>query len=385
MSEYFIYYTESSIVCLILFAIMLGHDLLNVDRQEKQIKYDRSLVAFMLYFISDLFCAATVAGLIFQDTNAAFLINFLDCLFMSYITYSWLQYVMAAEQARYMIRPVNRFAVAIPLIVSAVVMIIIFVSDPSKLIGDGFSPTPLFYVFLVTVPIIYIVSSMIYALRHVRDEKDPVEKRMHLLIGIFPSVVIFGGLLQVIVLPEVPVFCFACTILMVVFYIQSMESQISLDPLTGLNNRGQLHRYVTQDSNLRREGKRTFVIMLDINDFKLINDGFGHSEGDHALVILSQALKKAIGRAGMPLFLSRYGGDEFILLVHPDETQDPEKVISDIRSCLEEECISKGLPYRITVAAGCEELAEENDTFHKCLERADQKMYKDKELFKRTA
>ena len=58
MSSYFIYYTEASIVCVVIFAIMLVWDLLSVDKQEKQIKYDRTLIAFLLYFLSDGLWAA---------------------------------------------------------------------------------------------------------------------------------------------------------------------------------------------------------------------------------------------------------------------------------------------------------------------------------------
>ena len=53
MSSYFIYYTEASIVCVIIFGIMLVWDLFSIDKQEKQIKYDHALIAFMLYFVSD--------------------------------------------------------------------------------------------------------------------------------------------------------------------------------------------------------------------------------------------------------------------------------------------------------------------------------------------
>ena len=64
MSDYSIYYTESNIVCLILFGIMLAHDLFRVDRQEKQLKFDRALVAFMLYFITDPLWAGVISGVL---------------------------------------------------------------------------------------------------------------------------------------------------------------------------------------------------------------------------------------------------------------------------------------------------------------------------------
>ena len=50
---------------------------------------------------------------------------------------------------------------------------------------------------------------------------------------------------------------------MLIIYIQSLENRISIDPLTGLNNRGQLHRYIAQENALFREGKKTYVMMIN--------------------------------------------------------------------------------------------------------------------------
>ena len=76
MSEYFIYYTESNIVCIIIFSIMLFHNLFSVDRQEKQIKYDYALIAFMLYFLIDAVWASVLAGVLPKNRFAVLAINF---------------------------------------------------------------------------------------------------------------------------------------------------------------------------------------------------------------------------------------------------------------------------------------------------------------------
>ena len=62
MIEYFTYYASSNIVGVIIFGIMLAHDCLGVDRQEKQLKYDQVLIAFILYFISDAIWSGVDAG-----------------------------------------------------------------------------------------------------------------------------------------------------------------------------------------------------------------------------------------------------------------------------------------------------------------------------------
>ena len=84
---YFIYYTEASIVCVILFGIMLGRDILSADRQEKQIRFDRALIAFMLYFISDALWAAIIAGIMPRNRFTVVATNFSNYVIMAAITY----------------------------------------------------------------------------------------------------------------------------------------------------------------------------------------------------------------------------------------------------------------------------------------------------------
>ena len=382
MSDYFIYYTESTIICLIIFGIMLVHDLFNVDRQEKQVKYDNALIAFMLYFVSDNFWAAVIAGVIPKNSFTLIVPNILNFMFLAYITYSWLQYALAVQQTPDRNRPLKRFAIAFPLIISTVVLAALFLVSPRSVIDESGKLTHLYFSFLITVPVIYIAASILYAVRRAGKEKNPTLKRQFYYVGLFPLVVVFGGILQIMVLPDTPIFCYSCTILMLIFYIQSMEDQISLDPLTGLNNRGQLHRFISQDSSLFREGLKTYVVMMDVNDFKQINDNYGHSEGDHALTIIAESLKKASGSRKLPVFIARYGGDEFLLIVHSNGEGSVEDLIKELRSQLQNISVKAGIPYRITLAIGFDELGRKGDTITDCLRRADAKAYEDKAKFK---
>ena len=382
MSEFYIFYTESNIVCVIIFGIMYTHDLLSVDRQEKQIKYDRALLAFMLYFLSDAFWAAVVEGIVPFTKFTVIISNLLNYFLMAGITYTWLSFVMAVEQVPYRNRIINRFAIASPFLVSTIALIATYLLAPHTLIDDALEVRPLFNVFLVGAPYINIIAIIFFTMKKAKDERNPIEKRKHLYIGLFPLMVIAGGLVEMLLMPDTPIFCFSSTILMLLIYIQSMEAQISLDPLTQLNNRGQLMRYVSQRSNLYRADRATYVIMLDINDFKAINDNFGHAEGDRALTITAGALKKAISRHSMPAFLGRYGGDEFILIIHPESENDPTTLIAEIRERIESDCLSDGTPYIISISAGYDKLISEQDSFQQCIQRADHKLYLDKEYSK---
>ena len=382
MTSFFIHYAGTNIFCIIIFMILLLHDVFNIDRQEKQIKYDRALIAFIFYFAVDCVWAALIAKKI-PVTRFNVVSNTLcTYLGMVLITYTWLEYVLAVEQVEYRNDLKFRLALSLPFIISMVIMVITYISNPGFLISDNLEVTENFNFFLVGAPYINLIAVMYYTIRRVMKEENQAEKSKHLLIGFFPLLVVAGGLFEMIFYPYEPIFCCTSTILMLVFFIQMIQRQVSVDPLTGLNNRGQLLRYVEQRSNIHKDNRLTYVIMIDINDFKVINDTYGHAEGDRALRILSDSLKKVVGNHNMPVFLGRYGGDEFIIIVHPQSRSEMEPFIKELRNELEDECRNNNTEFMLSIGIGYDELLEEPDTFQKCMQRADQKLYQDKRNIK---
>ena len=233
---------------------------------------------------------------------------------------------------------------------------------------------PLFTLYLSLVPDLYMILILFYTIRRARREENPVEKQKHLFIGALPLMVSVSGLVGEMINPYAPTFCFASLILMLIFYIEAVELRVSQDPLTQLNNRGQLERYCAQRGNLYLENRRTAVVMMDIDKFKTINDTHGHAEGDRALIIVSDALKKVVNRHSMPSFLCRYGGDEFILIAHPQSISEIDGLIGEIR----EEVHRARVGYPLSISAGYDELQGGTDTIQRCIQRADKKLYVDK-------
>ena len=382
MQDYFIYYASANIVGTIIFGVMLAHDRFSVDRQEKQLKYDQTLVAFMLYFISDTIWAAVDSELINKTQLPVSITNYVNFILMTGITYSWLKYVMAVEKLEKRNRLAVKHAIVFPFAVSAIILLVLFIAAPHVLLEDSLSVTPVFDGFMIVTPSIYIVAVIMYALKEIKREDDPIERRKHFYIAFFPVMLVAGGLLQMIFMPTLPLFCYAGTIFMLIFHMKTTDDQISTDPLTKLNNRSQLIRYVAQESNMRIEGRATYVVMMDINDFKKINDNLGHAEGDMALVLFAKALVDTIKNCNMPMFLGRFGGDEFVLIAHPIKKEEIDALIEEIRSNVRKECLKEEKPYIISAGIGYDELLNPPDTFQKCMQRADSKLYLDKEYCK---
>ena len=383
MSDYFIYYASTNIVGAIIFGIMLIHDCLGVDRQEKQIKYDHSLIAFMLYFISDAIWAGFDSGVFPASRLSALITNFANFVIMTGIIYCWLRFVLAVEEVPNRNSMKLRLLLSLPFRISVLVLVVTYIINPLLLIDENLKSTRVFDLFLAIVPYIYLIAIIVYTIKKARHTEDPIEKKKHLYIGFFPILVVVGGLLQMLLMPTLPIFCFSSNIFMLIFFIKSIDSQISTDPLTKLNNRGQFVRYISQESNLRIDGRKTFAIMMDINDFKMINDTYGHAEGDKALIILSQALVHAVRNQNMPLFLGRYGGDEFVMIAHPEENNEIEDLIGTIRNFVTAKCQKENKPYILSIGIGYDEYLDNQEAFSKCMQRADEKLYTDKKNCKK--
>ena len=120
----------------------------------------------------------------------------------------------------------------------------------------------------------------------------------------------------------------------------------------------------------------------DINDFKLINDTFGHAEGDSALVIVAQSLVRTVQNHSYQVFLGRYGGDEFVLIAHPVSDDEIPELEKEIRECIRLRCKNDHKPYILSVGIGYDKLLEGEDSLQKCMQRADEKLYLNKEYVK---
>lgn len=383
MLQYFIYYASSNIVGAIIFGIMLAHDRMSIDRQEKQLKYDHALFAFLAYFVSDAIWAAFDSGVLAPSLMSSLITNFANYAIMTMIIYTWLLYVLAVEQIPNRNDRAIRILLSLPFILSTIALIVTYLIDPYILVNEQLKSTRVFDGFLCAVPTIYLMAVIVYAIRAAIREENQVEKKRHLYIGFFPLLVLAGGSMQMLIMPSLPIFCFSSTIFMIVFYIQAMDGQISTDPLTKLNNRTQLKRYVSQSGNLHIEGKQDYVVMMDINDFKKINDICGHAEGDKALVIISGALMEVLRKHNYPAFLGRYGGDEFIMIIHVNKEDELKEMLEEIRDTVLKRCENGEKRYSISVGIGYEMIGKDEKTIQKSMLRADENLYNDKESSKK--
>lgn len=156
------------------------------------------------------------------------------------------------------------------------------------------------------------------------------------------------------------------------YYLKALRKVASVDHLTGLLNRRSLARALNRElARCQRSGKTLAVLMIDIDEFKMINDTHGHALGDAVLQHIAGVLQGHIRTADIA---ARYGGDEFIVLM-PDTSLEPaSEVKRRIETKVREAIETQPVPYRISVGLYCGCPDDPNEIFH----GADLKMYEEK-------
>jgi diguanylate cyclase (GGDEF)-like protein len=152
-----------------------------------------------------------------------------------------------------------------------------------------------------------------------------------------------------------------------------------IDPLTGLyNRRFAEQRLAAEVSRSERKGHPLTVMTLDLNDFKHINDTYGHAAGDQVLRKFALRLNKVIRGSDLAV---RLGGDEFLVLL-PECTLEQVQTVLGRLGSIEVEWQGQQIP--VTFSSGWRQY-EIGDRPEKLLERADQALYAEKRAGKEAA
>ena len=151
------------------------------------------------------------------------------------------------------------------------------------------------------------------------------------------------------------------------------------DGLTGiLNRRGFTDAAEELLEKSRKEGKKVLVVYVDMNNLKIINDRYGHEEGDFSLKFIAETLSSVVQDHGIA---GRIGGDEYACITEYSGEDEGEALLADIYDRFDRYNTGSSKPYNLTVSAGARLLrSTEKLTLKEALTQADEKLYEVKKL-----
>ena len=139
--------------------------------------------------------------------------------------------------------------------------------------------------------------------------------------------------------------------------------------LTGLYNRSAIEPILERmEQRYQNTAENYILLMLDIDDFKQINDTFGHSIGDAVLRSVAEKLSASVRERD---YVARYGGDEFLIVITVERMDDANAILARINASV---CSVSGFAFDVYVSVGGAH-RKESDSKDALIALADQRMY----------
>ena len=269
---------------------------------------------------------------------------------------SWIIYTLIKKQKEFIFIPA-----AILLIIDIVSIftgIVFKVDESNQLVRGPLGYLPFIVVGLYCAFLIYILIR--------RSNKRALE--------IIPVVFLAVAFISSLVFPFIlgpdfsQIFCPTIGVALFVYYVFSILQLSKKDALTGLLNR---QAFTTETSSSSKDF--TAIISIDMNGLKKINDTYGHSAGDEALLTLALCFARAC-RAKQSAY--RLGGDEFVITCRKTSEEEVQKIIRRIKKYVSETKYSCSIGYCYR--------GENYQDLEEMLKESDEKMYDDKQAYYET-
>jgi len=238
--------------------------------------------------------------------------------------------------------------------------IIFYVDD-----ANCYQRLPMFFLYTALGMFYAFLAVVIYIISRIKGGVFKTFPVIELVVPTFLALIIQGSFYGIsLIWPGTAV---GLTLMVLSF----QNRNLLLDMMTGLYNRNYLDSF--------KHGHKKFcMMMLDLNGFKSINDTFGHTEGDAALIKTAELILTSIGAMGTAV---RYAGDEFIVLLNTDNELVVREYIERMEQTFDAYYNGTDKPYQITFSLGWGIFDFSNNTMDTVLKILDQRMYDSKRAY----
>ena len=379
--DYVFFYVEAYAACIFPLGIILIKIQLGVNKQISQMYLGNLVFNLMLYFGAEIFWALVDCGYLGNSNSLMYLSNIFTYVLISIAAYQWFLLSEAIQNDKSVESDPFKLILSIPVWLSAILCIsayrtglVYYVDETGKLVNGRF------YVLLIIVPFAYMIAASVRAFGRAFAKDRYADRSIYFAIGLFPSAPIALGALQAIYW-RVPFLCYGAVAAVFYIYISQQENLISLDPLTQINNKNQMYKYLVRKMRHEEPGLSLFLLIVDVDQLKNINDAYGHVEGDKALKKIASAIKDACQGPRSRFFVSRYGGDEFMVVAEMAYRAEATYLAEQIKSNVRKLSADGSLRYPLSVSVGISQYDYAQPiSMQNFIARADSDLHKQKKL-----
>lgn len=373
-----IYYLEINIICIIILLAIFDKFKDESLNNSSDKHYEKTLLATISF---SLF--ALISG-IFNGTSY----NFSQIiLIISHSLYLFSESLIGYFYTNYILKRINlqekreyKFILYIPLILSVFFLIINLTKKIlfTISIDNLYSPGKYLYLYnlINAVYVLIIITNLISYYFYNKNSKNEIKSLI--LFTLLP--VVSAGIQNYnygIILGQV-----GFTLSELLIYFNNQKKEANYDELTGVYNRRAFNK---RANKIYYSNKSMFLMLMDADDFKIINDKYGHLEGDKALIQIAHILNRAINNTHKNYSLASYGGDEFVIVGNIQNKDEVARLITKIEE--EEKKYNKETnnKYNIKLSIGYALQNDNHTSVEDLIKEADALMYAKKEREKITA
>lgn len=289
------------------------------------------------------------------------MINILGFILSPIASYLWLIYVCENLDIK-----IKNKILIIPVIVNFVISIASY-NNGYIFYVDQYNSYTRGVLFMVPILVTYLY--FIITMYIIIKNKSKMEKKEYKYLLVFEIIPITAIFFQVMFIELILVWA-SVGISIIIYYLYIQEKLITYDTLTGVWNRFTFESYVT--NSLINKKTCFSLIYIDLDDFKSINDTYGHEEGDIALKNVAKFLKEYFITMGKVV---RMGGDEFVIVVSCYENKKLEAIVTNMKMELNiyNEMLKK--EYNIKFSCGYDIYDERYEDLDSFINSVDKLMY----------
>ncbi len=223
---------------------------------------------------------------------------------------------------------------------------------------------------------IYLSYSIYIIVRQIKkNQKQDILDRKLLVLIVYPLFPFIGVIIQTLYY-GINITWILTTISMIIVYFNFQNTQLIIDPLTKIHNRYKFDSFLDKHFYDINNKSKKFLAIIDVNDFKTINDKFGHAKGDEALQKVAEILKANSLRTD---FVGRIGGDEFVIFGDRLSMDEIAELVEQIHAEILDFNQNGQTDYKLSLSIGYSVQDRNNlKTKNQMIIEADKNMYKQK-------